>query len=257
MILLFLVLCTIFIVPAINGKGNTSYRQSVLVKDGILRYEDENHKKKDVDLTNIDNYLNEYKSMKLFDGITLTKHDYNKKSSASNLEIDYEDKKMALKYLYKNNYDLYNRLCAFLEDISDKDMVSLEFRLNSYIKQDEIRTSGKNAALDLRNLYNQIKDEEIRKQLNEVIDNIKNNESQIDSDERYRRLYENYLTLLVDICKNYALLEKLNNDPASLSKTKKSLLETLALINAAFGKLEYNEEPEAETTTVEEVLNRN
>ena len=63
----------------------------------------------------------------------------------------------------------------------------------------------------------------------------------------------------MDICNNYAVLEKHNTSPGSLSKTRQNLLETFALIDAAIDKAENKDEVEieAEVKSIEEVLNKN
>lgn len=259
--ILFLLIFIPFLVITIMGKDVTLSGGSSLVKDGVLRYEyyeDGKKKRKNVNIENIDKYLNEFKKMNLFDDIVLIKDDYSKKANANNLLIEYKGQKISLSKLNKDNKNLYNRLVQFFDSISDKDIAALQFRLKSFVEKDVLLNQGRDVVKQLQELDRQIKDEDIKIQIDEVIHNIRNNESKIDNDYQIRRLYENYLGMLVEICKNYAVLEKHKTDENSLINTRKNLMETLMLINTAFKKIKNleDEEEESEVKTIEEVLNQ-
>ena len=74
-----------------------------------------------------------------------------------------------------------------------------------------------------------------------------------------RKLYDNYMDMLVEILKNYATLEKHEKRPEELNKAKEKLLQTFELINSAFDALisgkeeEKIEELEADTQSLEDI----
>ncbi|MBR3252285.1 MAG: hypothetical protein IKF80_11325, partial [Erysipelotrichaceae bacterium] len=88
---------------------------------------------------------------------------------------------------------------------------------------------------------------------------LDSDQDRIENNDMVRKLYEKYLKLLVNICDNYALLEKYNTSPNDLIKTKQNLLETFTLIDAALDKAENKDEAEieAEVKNIEEVLTKN
>ncbi|MBO7697843.1 MAG: hypothetical protein J6S38_02260, partial [Erysipelotrichaceae bacterium] len=223
-------------------------------------YEDGKKKKKTFNIYNIDKYLTTYRQMYVIDNMILRKPDPSKKGNANTLQIELPDKtKMSLRQLSVEDRDLYNRLCAFLDSISDLDEIALQFRLADLIQKETIINSANETIRSLKMKRNQIQDEEVLKQLDSTIEKISDEQDRIDNNDTVRKLYEKYLKLLVDICDNYALLEKHNTDPKSLIKTKKNLLETFALIDAALDKadIQGDSEVEAEVKNIEEVLTKN
>ena len=253
-----------FIVVIFFKKGDVSLNgPSALVKDNALRYdayENGKKRKKTFDIRNIDKYLNTYKQMYVIDNMILSKPDASKKSNANTLFIELPDKtKMSLRQLSVEDKDLYNRLCAFLDSISDLDEIALQFRLGSLVQKETIINSAKKAISSLKALRSQIQDKEVKEQLDKTIGKLSDDQDRIDNNDRVRKLYERYLKLLVDICNNYAVLEKHNTAPNSLIKTKSNLLETFALIDEALDKADSKDdvEIEAEVKNIEEVLTRN
>ena len=264
LVVLGLLLLIPFIVIVFIMKGEVHMTgPSALVKDYALRYdayEDGKKKKKTFDIRNIDKYLSEYKQMYVIDAIILTKPDKNKKANANTLYIELPDKtKMSLRNLSVEDKDLYNRLCAFLDSIHDLDEIALQFRLGSLVQKETIINSAKEAINSLKALRRQIQDEEVTDQLDKTIEKLSNDQDRIENNDMVRKLYERYLKLLVDICNNYAVLEKYNTAPNNLIRTKQNLLETFALIDAALDKAESKDEAEieAEVKSIEEVLTKN
>ena len=264
LVVLGLLLLIPFIVIVFIMKGEVHMTgPSALVKDYALRYdayEDGKKKKKTFDIRNIDKYLSEYKQMYVIDGMILTKPDKNKKANANTLYIELPDKtKMSLRNLSVEDKDLYNRLCAFLDSIHDLDEIALQFRLGSLVQKETIINSAKEAINSLKALRRQIQDEEVTDQLDKTIEKLSSDQDRIENNDMVRKLYERYLKLLVDICNNYAVLEKYNTAPNNLVKTKQNLLETFALIDAALDKAESKDEAEieAEVKSIEEVLTKN
>ena len=253
-----------FLVIVFVKKGDVSLNgPSALVKDNALRYEvyeDGKKKKKTFDIRNIDRYLSTYRQMYVIDNMILSKPDTSKKANSNTLQIELPDKrKLSLRNLSVEDKSLYNRLCAFLDSISDLDEIALQFRLGSLVQKETIINSAKQAINSLKVLKDQIQDEEVIDKLNVTIDKLSSDQDKIDNNDRVRKLYERYLKLLVDICNNYAVLEKHNTSPGSLNKTKQNLLETFTLIDAAIDKAEIKNdvEIEAEVRNIEEVLNKN
>ena len=264
LVVLGLLLLIPFIVIVFIMKGEVHMTgSSALVKDNALRYdayEDGKKKKKTFDIRNIDKYLSEYKQMYVIDGMILTKPDKNKKANANTLYIELLDKtKMSLRNLSVEDKDLYNRLCAFLDSIHDLDEIALQFRLGSLVQKETIINSAREAINSLKALRRQIQDEEVTDQLDKTIEKLSSDQDRIENNDMVRKLYERYLKLLVDICNNYAVLEKYNTAPNNLVKTKQNLLETFALIDAALDKAESKDEAEieAEVKSIEEVLTKN
>ena len=253
-----------FIVVIFFKKGDVGLNgPSALVKDYTLRYdayENGKKRKKTFDIRNIDKYLNTYKQMYVIDNMILSKPDASKKANANTLFIELPDKtKMSLRQLSVEDKDLYNRLCAFLDSISDLDEIALQFRLGSLVQKETIINSAKKAISSLKALRSRIQDKEVKDQLDKTIGKLSDDQDRIDNNDRVRKLYERYLKLLVDICNNYAVLEKHNTAPNSLIKTKSNLLETFALIDEALDKADSKNdvEIEAEVKNIEEVLTRN
>ena len=176
------------------------------------------------------------------------------------MQIELPDKsKMSLRNLSVADKDLYNRLCAFLDSISDLDEIALQFRLGSLVQKETIINSANEAIGSLKALRRQIRDEEVTDQLDKTIEKLSSDQDRIENNDTVRKLYEKYLKLLVDICNNYAVLEKHNTDPNNLIKTKQNLLQTFALIDAALDKAENKDEIEieAEVNNIEEVMTKN
>lgn len=253
-----------FIVIVFIKKGEVNLTgPSALVKDNALRYdvyENGKKRKKTFDIRNIDKYLNTYKQMYVIDNMILSKPDTSKKANANTLQIELPDKsKMSLRNLSVSDKDLYNRLCAFLDSISDLDEIALQFRLGSLVQKETIINSANEAIGSLKTLRRQIKDEEVTDQLDKTIEKLSSDQDRIENNDTVRKLYEKYLKLLVDICNNYAVLEKHNTDPNNLIKTKQNLLETFALIDVALDKAENKDEIEieAEAKNIEEVMTKN
>ena len=264
LVVLGLLLLIPFIVIVFIMKGEVHMTgPSALVKDYALRYdtyEDGRKKKKTFDIRNIDKYLSEYKQMYVIDEMILSKPDKNKKANANTLYIELPDKtKMSLRNLSVEDKDLYNRLCAFLDSIHDLDEIALQFRLGSLVQKETIINSAREAINSLKALRRQIQDEEVTDQLDKTIEKLSSDQDRIENNDMVRKLYERYLKLLVDICNNYAVLEKYNTAPNNLVKTKQNLLETFALIDAALDKAESKDEAEieAEVKSIEEVLTKN
>ena len=201
--------------------------------------------------------------MYLPDDLRLYKADPNKKSSAINLMVETSDKrKLSLKDLYFEDADQYNRICAFLDRISDKDEIDLEFRLRKYVAQENILYAGEDAVRTFKELRKEISDKTIKAQIDRTIENIRKTSTcidQIDRDDQMRKLYDNYMDMLVEILKNYATLEKHEKRPEELNKAKEKLLQTFELINSAFDALisgkeeEKIEELEADAQSLEDI----
>lgn len=241
---------------------------SMVVKDGSMKYEyrDENNRirKKTVNLSNIDKYLNDYKEMNIIDDLKLYKKDKSKKANVMTMFVEQSDGKvLSLKDLYFEDKNEYNRIGAFLDRISKKDEIDLEFRLRKYVAVDNIINSGKEKILVLKNYKRQIKDKNIVEGISEIIDDINDMEDDIAAIEDYdkvRKLYDNYLGMMIGILDNFENLEKYEKRPEELEKAKQQLLQSFKLIDSAFealktGKAEEKfEKLEADVTTHEQIV---
>lgn len=241
---------------------------SMIVKDGSMKYEyrDENNRvrKKTVNLSNIDRYLNDYKEMNIIDYLKLFKKDKSKKANVMTMFIEKPDgKALSLRDLYFEDKNQYDRIGAFLDRISKKDEIDLEFRLRKYVAVDNIINSGKEKILVLKNYKRQIKDKDIVEGISEIIDDINDMEDDIAAIEDYdkvRKLYDNYLGMMIGILDNFENLEKYEKRPEELEKAKQQLLQSFKLIDSAFealktGKAEKKfEELEADVTTHEQIV---
>ena len=263
LVVLFLLLFIPFFVIVFLKKGDVSLTgTSALIKDNALRYEyyeNGKKKKKIFALTNINKYLNDYKQMYVIENMILSKNDKNNKPNANSLFIELPDKrKISLRQLSSEDKDLYNRLCAFLDSISELDEIALQFRLGSLVQKETILYSAKEAINSLNAARSDISDEDILKQLDYTLEKLSSNQDNIDNNYTVRKLYEKYLKLLVEICNSYAVLERHNTDPNNLIKTKSNLMNAFALINNALEKSENRDEIEfeSEVENIEQVLNK-
>jgi len=241
---------------------------SMVVKDGSMKYEyrDENNRirKKTVNLSNIDKYLNDYKEMNIIDDLKLYKKDKSKKANVMTMFIEKPDGKvLSLKDLYFEDKNEYNRIGAFLDRIAKKDEIDLEFRLRKYVAVDNIINSGREKILVLKDYKRQIKDKDVVNGISEIINDITDMEDDIAAIEDYdkvRKLYDNYLGMMIGILDNFQNLEKYEKRPEELAKAKQQLLQSFKLIDSAFealktGKAEEKfEELEADVTTHEEIV---
>ena len=256
-----------FISAVFVNKSPVKNTGSMVVKDGALKYEyrDENNRlrKKTINLNNIDKYLNDYKEMNIIDDLKLYKKDKSKRSNAMTLFIENPSAKvMALRDLYFEDTDEYNRIGAFLDRISKKDEIDMEFRLRKYVAVDNIINSGQETILKLKEYKKDIKSKEVVNGIDEIISDIKDMEKiidQIDDYDKVRKLYDNYLNMVMDILDNYRNLEKYEKRPEELEKARNQLLQMFGLIDSAFealksGKAEEKfEELEADVQSLEEV----
>ncbi|MBR3266475.1 MAG: hypothetical protein IKI61_11030, partial [Erysipelotrichaceae bacterium] len=174
-----------------------------------------------------------------------------------------DGKVLSLKDLYFEDKNEYNRIGAFLDRISKKDEIDLEFRLRKYVAVDNIINSGKEKILVLKNYKRQIKDKNIVEGISEIIDDINDMEDDIAAIEDYdkvRKLYDNYLGMMIGILDNFENLEKYEKRPEELEKAKQQLLQSFKLIDSAFealktGKAEEKfEKLEADVTTHEQIV---
>ena len=241
---------------------------SMVVKDGSMKYEyrDENNRirKKTVNLSNIDKYLNDYREMNIIDDLKLYKKDKSKKANVMTMFIEKPDGKvLSLKDLYFEDKNEYNRIGAFLDRIAKKDEIDLEFRLRKYVAVDNIINSGREKILVLKDYKRQIKDKDVVNGISEIINDITDMEDDIAAIEDYdkvRKLYDNYLGMMIGILDNFQNLEKYEKRPEELAKAKQQLLQSFKLIDSAFealktGKAEEKfEELEADVTTHEEIV---
>ena len=257
----------IFVAAIFLNKSPVQSTGSMVVKDGALKYEyrDENNKvrKKTINLNNIDKYLNDYKVMNIIDNLKLFKKDRSKKSNAMNLLVEgLDSKSKSLRDLYFEDEDEYNRIGAFLDRISKKDEIDMEFRLRKYVAIDNIINSGQEIIQRLNECKREIRSKEVINGVNEIISDIKDMEKiidQIDDYDKVRKLYDNYLNMVMDILNNYRNLEKYEKRPEELKKASDQLLQTFALIDSAFealksGKAEEKfEELDADVQSLEEI----
>jgi len=241
---------------------------SMVVKDGSMKYEyrDENNRirKKTVNLSNIDKYLNDYKEMNIIDDLKLYKKDKSKKANVMTMFIEKPDGKvLSLKDLYFEDKNEYNRIGAFLDRIAKKDQIDLEFRLRKYVAVDNIINSGRAKILVLKDYKRQIKDKDVVNGISEIINDITDMEDDIAAIEDYdkvRKLYDNYLGMMIGILDNFQNLEKYEKRPEELAKAKQQLLQSFKLIDSAFEALktgkakEKYEELEADVTTHEQIV---
>ena len=224
-----------------------SKKQSIVSKDNTLKYDDPNNNRNKIliDLTNIDEYLNKHKQMIIIDDLILTKNDYRKLSSYSNLLIvdNKNNKEYRIGDLYSKNSKKYNKICAFLDKISNLSSEEIYWHLKNIISNDIIINNGNDLIDKLRIIRSNIEDEEIKGYLSNIINSTNKTQTYLDnvsSNEKIRRLYDNYLPMLIKICENYEILEHDQTDVDSLRKSKDNLIETFNMINSAYSSI-FNE----------------
>ena len=238
---------------------NSSASSSVLIKDNELRYEyiDENNKKKrkSFSLTKINDYLLTYKEMNIIDDIKLIKKDLDSKPNANTLFVEFANgEKISLKELNKKDADIYNKVAKFLDYISDKDDLKMVFQMRNYVNKENIINSGKEKIKDIKDIRSRLLDGELKVQCDDIIININQIENNIDAINdlnKTRKLYDNYLPMLLEIGKNYINLQNHELRKEELEKAKEKMLTSTRMVNDAFETiLADKKEVEKETEQV-------
>jgi hypothetical protein len=257
-----------FIMMAISRKKHPEVAGSMVVKDNYLKYEytgqDGKKKKKTFSLTNINKYLESHGQMRLIDDFYLSKDGHDMKANMRNLMVGTEDgEKKSLAALYNEDPAQYRRIAMFLDRISTRDEIDLEFRLNTYIFRDNMIAEGQKLQGELRNGLKGIEDEEIRSRMIETIQELQKTEELLEgsgSDDRLRKLYTRYLPMLMEILGTYGSLDRNDQDLKRKEKARNELMETFDLILAAFASLNDEKEKEefdrleAASETLEQLL---
>ena len=235
----------------LSGKKEGSYSsksQSILIKDGSLRYEkkDEKGKKKkvNIDIRKIDAYLNEYGELYMVKDTKLHKKDKNAKPNANTLYIQLPDgRDMSLHELNNEDPDFYNEVCAFLDRIKDMDAVELSFRGRRYVNEEDLKIEGKENIAKMKAAAKKIRDPQVKEEINKTVSIIEDFEADIyGNSDKIRKLYDHYLPMLNEIIENYTVMEGHDESIVDLSGSKKRLIDTLQLIDAAFESFKKGDE---------------
>ena len=235
----------------LSGKKEDPYSsksQSILIKDGTLRYEkkDEKGKKKKVsiDLSKIDAYLNEYGQLYMVGDTKLHKKDKNARPNANTLYIQFSDgRDMSLRELNDTDPDLYNEVCAFLDRIKDMDTVELSFRGRRYVNEEDLKIAGRNNVSKMKDAAKKIRDPQVKEEIRKTVSVIEDFEPDIyGNSDKVRKLYDHYLPMMNGIIEDYAVMEGHDESIVDLSESKKRLIDTLQLIDAAFESFKKGDE---------------
>ena len=239
-------------------------RNSALIKDNTLRYEEVSDsgrkEKKTFLLSNINDYLTAHKSIEAIDDIKVYRQDNRKPLNAKTLMVELPDKrKMSFRKLSQEDPELYRRLCRFLERISDKDDIELDFRMRSYVNQENLVEKGKNAKKELRQSIEKTTDLSIRQGVIRIIDNIdKANKyiNDVKDPDKLRKLYDNYLKIFRDILLNFNNIETHERNDDDIKNARKQIVDLAEVINQSFDTL-YRENDdsrlEASITNLEKI----
>ncbi len=258
-----------FMGTIIFGNSNTTNNSSILIKDNSLRYEkiDRNGKKnkRSFSLTQLDKYLRKHKEIDIIDNLILYKKDIDKASNANNLHLkDENGKTYSLKELANQDINKYNEVCGFLEKISDKDDLELDFRLKRYVSEYNNLILINQNIKNLKQLYNKETDIEIKEKTKETInklDECKEKMNIIQKDEQLRKLNDYYIKMLIEIIENYEILNKQDNNSIQTTQSKEKIISIFNLINPVFDSLYLKEENvfdnlEAQVNSLQDLANQ-
>ena len=224
-------------------KKNPSVPGSMVVKDGSLRYEyvDESGKKKrkTFDLKNIDAFLKERGVMNIVMDAKLSENDPKEKPNIRNLMIEFPEKeKKSLAILYKENSDTYNRIAAFLDRISVKDVEDLKEHLARYVHQQDLLDQGDDLTRQLNKRRMETSDGEVKTGIDAVIGRINELKTLIlesGNSDKLRKLYSYYVPMLIEIIDNFITID--SHEGTDNREAKNKLMETFDLIGSAFEAL--------------------
>ena len=247
-------------------KKNPSVPGSMVVKDGSLRYEytDENGKKKrkTFDLKNIDAFLNDRGVMNIVMDAGLSKSDPKEKPNIRNLMITFPGKeKKSLAVLYKEDPNTYNRIAAFLDRISKKDVNDLKNHLARYVHQQDLLDQGDDLTVQLNRRRMETSDSEVKQGIDAVINRIRELETLIPEEgnnDKLRKLYSYYVPMLIEIIDSYITID--SHEGTDNKEAKNKLMETFDLIGSAFAALQDEQKEdefdqlEATVQTIEALL---
>lgn len=258
-----------FMGTIIFGNSNTTNNSSILIKDNSLRYEkiDRNGKKnkRSFSLTQLDKYLRKHKEIDIIDNLILYKKDIDKASNANNLHLkDENGKTYSLKDLANQDINKFNEVCGFLEKISDKDDLELDFRLRKYVSEYNNLILINQNIKNLKQLYNKETDIEIKEKTKETInklDECKEKINIIQKDEQLRKLNDYYIKMLIEIIENYEILNKQDNNSVQTIQSKEKIISIFNLINPVFDSLYLKEENvfdnlEAQVNSLQDLANQ-
>ena len=234
-------------------KRNPSVSTSMVVRDNYLKYDaidkDGRKRKKTVSLANINDYLTEHGSMNIIDGLVLSKGGNEAKANIRNLYVGTEEKKISLAELYNQDQDAYNRIAAFLDHISMRDKIALEFHLHTYVFQQDMLEKGKDLQSELKQLQKGLRDEEVADRIGNTLQELETMEKQLDSaadNDKLRKLYTHYVPMLAEIIRNYRDLDEGIPSERERNNSKEQLMQTFDLIDAAFASLNQKEDQDFE-----------
>ncbi len=247
-------------------KKNPAVPGSMVVKDGSLRYEyiDENGKKrrKTFDLKNIDAFLIERGVMDIVLDAKLSKNDPKEKPNIRNLMIQFPGKeKKSLALLYKEDPNTYNRIAAFLDRISRKDVNDLKEHLARYVHQQDLLDQGDDLSIQLKKRRMETSDIQVKQGIDTVLDRIKELEILIlenGNNDKLRKLYSYYVPMLIEIIDNFITID--SHEGTDNREAKNKLMETFELISSAFEALRDRQKEdefdqlEATAQTIEQLL---
>ncbi len=247
-------------------KKNPAVPGSMVVKDGSLRYEyidaDGKKRRKTFDLKNIDAFLTERGVMNIVLDAQLSKDDPKEKPNIRNLMIQFTGKeKKSLALLYKEDPNTYNRIAAFLDRISKKDVNDLKEHLTRYVHQQDLLDQGDDLTIQLKKRRMETSDSGVKQGIDTVMDRIKELETLIlesGNNDKLRKLYSYYVPMLIEIIDNFITID--SHEGTDNREARNKLMETFDLIGSAFealrDKQKEDEFDQLETTvqTIEQLL---
>jgi len=251
-----------FMAALITAKKNPAVPVSMVVRDNFLKYEYEEggkKKKKTFSLNTISAYLKKWKKMDLIHGYTLTMEDTLKKPNIRTLLVESKQiKKESLAVVYNNDPDEYNRIAAFLDRMSQKDLNLLHDRLQEYIRQEEFIEDGDRLKKQLNRFDTQEAD--IQEDIGKAMEQIDLSQSIIRNSgysSKYRKLYSYYVPMLIEILTNYETLKKHDSMTDRSVQAKQKVKDVFAMIISAFESLQNqdDENPLDELEAVSQNIN--
>lgn len=201
-----------------------------------------------VDVSNINEYLDKYKALSIIDGYILKKKDKNKKVSANNLL--YGDSKQTLADLYKKDVDEYNKIADFIKDISNLNIDELFWKTEQLVKSRQKKDASRDIIEELMDIKSKINNREIRNDIDNLIKSLRYNYDNVQF-----KIINQYLPILINICKKYSYLEdnKLDND--EFMNLHNNLHAIINSINQIINNKIDNKDEIKEINSLESILN--
>jgi len=201
-----------------------------------------------IDISNINEYLDKYKSLNIIDNLTIRKKNKNKKLSSNNLLIiDDNDNHNTLSKIYRKDIQLYEKITGFLKDISKFNVEELFWKMDSYINKKETDNKIIDITNDLSILKKKISDKTINDDINTLIKSLDNNDN--------IKIINNYIPILIKITNKYAYLEKNDYNSNEFINLHNNLHQIYKTINNLLNN-EIVDEENSEINNLETILAR-